>query len=696
MSVLHAKPNGIAEIAKRQIRSPNTFHQLKQLPSLDHVLEHPRPIIAVPPVLPADPLPSNHPSTEDPAFTSIDPPNPARRLTVLSVSIQRAIFISLVVSFNAGLALATIMGKSHDIRRAFVLLFKVKDYACVFICVLGLLGSAVHKMLFGPPSEVPRQWILSLIPTYNESEEQILKCISSLRDNDLGVHRQIMVVMMDGKPKDLLRDGMSRVVFEEKRPYHSLKYTSIQLHITAGWLHQTAAILIEKGRNCGKKDSLVLCHDLFNYPRDNMPQYSRDLRDEMWTDVLPALIEQEDWHEFRGFDGVFCTDADSKLSRGCVRLLMEALARNDKAIAAAGSVFVELEPGFEWSFWNLHQQFQYTFGQFVRRRAEGYMGKVTCLPGCVTMIAVRKEMAGAIQKYASPVTSKFVLEHQVQNLGHHLSTLFVPEAVSETVAPQSLQHYLSQRRRWGSNSYFNNYFSLGGERMSLLTRAAAASDTLRQTFVYYRVLNTVLFLQSLVAGRRHRGFDSLPVLVAGQLPLAWYAVCLLLEPELRRRAHKLVLGFFLNKLVSPFLAVRVFTLVALNLGNHAWGVSGVTATSLPSPPMLVPSKTENINEAGVLHFVLFVRACVETHRVNSIYPHSPEFVLVSNGKGDENLPQVSVVQQHGNAPVAVPLAIAGHGGTSTDVYVVTGLDGRPQLLAPVGTILVGTTTHGHQ
>ncbi len=151
--------------------------------------------------------------------------------------------------------------------------------------------------------------------------------------------------------------------------------------------------------------------------------------------------------------------------------------------------------------------------------------------------------------------------------GHNLSTLFVPEAVSETVAPQSLKHYLSQRRRWGSNSHFNSYIYLGGERMNVITRIAAASDTARQTLVYYRVLNTVLFLNGLI-WRRSGVFDTLAVLIVGQLPLAWYAVCLFLEPELRKRAHKLVLGFLINKLVSPVLAILVFTLVAFNLGNH--------------------------------------------------------------------------------------------------------------------------------
>lgn len=58
----------------------------------------------------------------------------------------------------------------------------------------------------------------------------------------------------------------------------------------------------------------------------------------------------------------------------------------------------------------------YTFGQYVRRRAEGFIGKVTCLPGCITMIAVREEMAGAIRKYAEPVTIYPVIHHQVQYL----------------------------------------------------------------------------------------------------------------------------------------------------------------------------------------------------------------------------------------------------------------------------------------
>lgn len=267
-----------------------------------------------------------------------------------------------------------------------------------------------------------------------------------------------MCIVLDGKHRPM-KSHMTKVVASFSWEYVSLKWKIATLQIDAGFVDDIPTLCIEKLNNCGKKDSLVLCHDLFNHPRDGMDPSVRALREELWTTVLPQLTGNGD---FPGFDLVFCTDADSIIHKGALASLANACLADPNAIAACGFVFVEYEPGSEWSFWNLYQQFQYSFGQTVRRGAEHCIGKVTCLPGCITMIVVREEMAGAIEKYAKPVTSFPVLRHQVQYLGTdrrltysmlsqapYLHTLFVPEAGSETVAPQSLKHYLSQRRRWG-------------------------------------------------------------------------------------------------------------------------------------------------------------------------------------------------------------------------------------------------------
>lgn len=300
-----------------------------------------------------------------------------------------------------------------------------------------------------------------------------MKTLSTIRDNDLGLHRQVICIIFDGKP-DTISKHMTKIIASFSHKYVSLKWNLSSLQIEAGFLNDTPIICIAKITNAGKKDSLVLAHDLFNYPRPNIPPSILRLRETLWSSILPQLTQTPG---FQFFDFIYCSDADSTIHRGALSLLADALLADARAIAACGFVFVEHEPGREWSFWNLYQQFQYSFGQIVRRGAESYFGKVTCLPGCNTMIRVRPEMAGAMQKYAAPVTSLPVLKHQVQLLGtdrrltycllsqdRRLRTLFVPAAGSETIAPQSLKHYLSQRRRWGSNAYFNNYFYFAGKK----------------------------------------------------------------------------------------------------------------------------------------------------------------------------------------------------------------------------------------
>lgn len=544
------------------------------------------------------------------------PANTARKLSKTEIVVQRALFIVVVVVVNVGLAAVTVFAHVGVATLVFILLFKLQDCLSSIISIVCVTYTSIAGC-FIKPAPVPRKWVLSLLPAYNESEEQILKSIRGLRNNVGDPHRQVVAIVLDGQPKEL-RGEFSRVVAEFSRPYHSLKCKSGTLRVTAGFWQELPVIMMEKGQNSGKKDSLVLAHDLFNCPRDDMGEYTRLLRREMWERVLPALTAGTGFGGsgtagtgfggsdtagtgfgdtagtgFGGFDMVFCTDADSVIHEGCMPKLIDGLARDGRAIAACGLVLVEFEEGYKWSAWNLFQMLQYSYGQTVRRLAEGFVGKVTCLPGCVTMTAVRPEMAAAVAMFARPVRESSVLHHQVQNLGTDrrltycmlsqgtaLRTLFVRDAVAETVAPQSAAHYLSQRRRWGSNAYFNNFFYCGGRNMVVFTRLVALLHVARQTCVYYRVLNTVLFIRALVIECNF--MDVLPLLVVGQFPLLWFVVCALTQRALRVRLHQIVLGFFINKVASPVLSCVVFFAVMTNLGNAVWGISGVTASSASS------------------------------------------------------------------------------------------------------------------
>lgn len=226
-----------------------------------------------------------------------------------------------------------------------------------------------------------------------------------------------------------------------------------------------------------------------------------------------------------------------------------------------------------------------------------------CLPGCVTMIVVRPEMGDAISQYARPVTEHNIFRHQVQYLGtdrrltwcmmsqnKHLRTLFVPEATSETVTPNTLSHYLSQRRRWASNAYFNDYFYALGPHQRLITRLFAVVDLVRLTLVYYRVFNTAYFIHGLVT-KKFYIIKIIPTLVVTKTPAVWYLILVAIrEPVLRKRLHKLLLGMCINQVISPFLSVLVFTNVLFHMGSQSWGKTGFS-TQGTSAPVAAASNT---------------------------------------------------------------------------------------------------------
>lgn len=102
--------------------------------------------------------------------------------------------------------------------------------------------------------------------------------------------------------------------------------------------------------------------------------------------------------------------------------------------------------------------------------------------------------------------------------------------------------------------------------MILITRIAACIEVVRLSLVYYRVLNTILFIERISHGVPV--IKLIPMLVIGQLPSVWFFCSVMIEPPLRQRAHKLVIGFCINKCISPIMSIIIFTKVATNLGSQ--------------------------------------------------------------------------------------------------------------------------------
>lgn len=179
-----------------------------------------------------------------------EPRDPARILSRNDLRKQRLVFWVIIASLNIGMTMIAVFAHTGLVVFVFILFIKSKDFLSCVLSALGLLTRRIYH-IFKPLSPVPRQWILTLIPAYSESEEQIVKTIYSLRDNDVGKHRQVMVVLLDGRPRDI-KSHMTRIIRDFKRPYVTLKHKRGTLNITAGFANDVPVIVIEKVKNSGK------------------------------------------------------------------------------------------------------------------------------------------------------------------------------------------------------------------------------------------------------------------------------------------------------------------------------------------------------------------------------------------------------------------------------------------------------------
>ena len=282
-----------------------------------------------------------------------EPEDPARKLGPWELRCQRFLFYIFVLSVNGACLAAALASHRHLWVLVLIVYIKSRDLLSTIAQVICLSFQAVYA-LFHPPAKVPSKWILSLITAYSETEEQIIKTLDSVRNHSVLPHKQVICIILDGKPKNV-QAQFTQVVKSFHRPYVTWKSARNELTITAGFMADTPAIVIEKDDNAGKKDSLVLCHDLFNALRDNAPVYTKLLRHELATTVLPILTGTQD---FKSFDMIFATDADSIIHEGAIASLADALGRKKNAIAACGLVLAEMKPGAEWSTWYLYQQFE--------------------------------------------------------------------------------------------------------------------------------------------------------------------------------------------------------------------------------------------------------------------------------------------------------------------------------------------------
>jgi chitin synthase len=107
-----------------------------------------------------------------------------------------------------------------------------------------------------------------------------------------------------------------------------------------------------------------------------------------------------------------------------------------------------------------------------------------------------------------------------------------------------------------------------------------------------------MFLKGLVEGVHI--LDLIPLIIISFTPTFYFIFELCCTPHLRKQWYKLVIGGFVNRCISPFMSMAVFSLVVKNLGSQVWGMTGGSAATAVVAAPVVAEKTAEGAEGTVV------------------------------------------------------------------------------------------------
>lgn len=513
--------------------------------------------------------------------------------------IKKWMLILGLLLVNAGGCVLVYYTKSLQVILYIILVLKSKDILMAVMFVFnmiykGIMGS--YKLpLFENTDEVEK--LMAFVPVYKESLEQLEGTVDSILKSKLGSNYLMLTIVSDGVND--YSNIFTSIVRTCNGKYKSWKGDKVKISITYGQRNNKPVILISKNKNVGKKDSIIMFNDIFNYPRNNLELLNKSLREDV-------LYDMDDVFGVKSFDYIYGTDGDTVVSDTNLMCLLDTIKKR-RGVAVCGMVNVNKNHGN--LFWNWMQNYQYLYSQYMRRTNEDIFGQVLCLPGCNSMFKVNSESAAAMELFSLKSDSDNLIVSSVQNVGtdrrytgsliytnSSANVVMDTRAHAYTIPPNSFISYINQRKRWCQNMYFNTFINIIAPNVNFVLRFFNVVDFLRLSLIYFRLFNSLYFIYLLAAFYHGDIVNLLPYIVLLLFPAVCFFVYGLFNSHLRNQYFKLLVTLVFNKIFTFFTTIIVFTVMLYNIGYNYWNANNDKRDSIYSIEMNIVNEDENENE----------------------------------------------------------------------------------------------------
>ena len=499
--------------------------------------------------------------------------------------VKKWTYILFLVSLNVVGCVFVYYFRSLNVLVYVILALKSKD----LITSVVFLFNMIYKHLF-TNLEIPQltvtdeiKRIVALVPVYNETIEQLTKTVDSILNSNVTPNYTMPCIVVDGLENNYLEIFDELIVSKKDLYYKNWFGSDVSTNVFYGKRRDCHVMMIQKATRVGKKDTIILVNDIFNRKRSNITSLNKNFRQDVNQDILNIF-------GISGFDYLFSTDADTIIDNNTINCLADSI-KTKTAIAVCGVVNVDKSSG-SW-FWNNLQNFQYLYGQYTRRTTEDLFGQVLCLPGCISMFRLCNRSSYAQKMYSEIPEKSDLVGSSVQYVGtdrrYTGSLIYNTNATismdtrchAYTVPPQSLKSYISQRRRWSQNTYFNTMINIIAPNVNFVLRVFCLIDYLRLSLVYFRLFNTLFFIYVLASEFNPVNLiDLVPYIVVLAYPTIVFFVYSIFNNHLRKEWLNMVFFYLVNKVFIMITNVVIFTVMLWNIGCDSWSAQSVQSTPL--------------------------------------------------------------------------------------------------------------------
>ncbi|KAH6681143.1 chitin synthase [Plectosphaerella plurivora] len=365
----------------------------------------------------------------------------------------------------------------------------------ISILLASIIGFKFFAALQFGTKNIPEnidKFIMCQIPAYTEDEDSLRRAIDSAARMHYDDKRKLLVVVCDGMiigqgndrptPRivlDIL--GVSETIDPEPLSFESLGEGLKQHNMGKVYsgLYEVQGhivpflVLVKVGKpsevsrpgNRGKRDSQMVIMRFLNRVHYNLPMSPLEL--EIYHQIRNIIGVNPTFYEF-----MFQIDADTVVAPDSATRMVSTFLRDTRVIAVCGETALSNSKS---SFITMIQVYEYWISHNLTKAFESLFGSVTCLPGCFTMYRIRAAETGKPLFVSREVVDAYACIRvdtlHMKNLLHlgedrYLTTLllkfhnkyktkYIFRAQAWTIAPDSWQVFMSQRRRWINSTVHN-------------------------------------------------------------------------------------------------------------------------------------------------------------------------------------------------------------------------------------------------